>query len=134
MTKIISSANCGNSPKMNFLMEFNIAFAKGNIKFLIEKITDDIVWNIIGHREIEGKERFIEELKKIRHEEADELIIDHILSHGKEGAVSGLIKLHNVKKYAFSEFYVFQSAKGEKIKTITTYCIEIKQISNENNF
>lgn len=29
-----------------------------------ESVTDEIVWNIIGDRKIEGKEKFTEELEK----------------------------------------------------------------------
>lgn len=65
MTKIISSPNCGNSPKMEFLKDFNIAFAKGNLEIIADSVTDDIVWNIIGDRKIEGKENFMQELEKI---------------------------------------------------------------------
>lgn len=125
MTKIISSPNCGNSPKMTFLKEFNIAFAKGNLEFLIENVTDDIVWNVIGDRKIEGKERFTEQLARMKSEKAKELIIDHILSHGKEGASSGTIKMQNGKKYAFSDFYVFKNTKSTDLKSITSYIIEI---------
>lgn len=60
MTKIISSPNCGNSPKMEFLKDFNIAFAKGNLEIIADSVTDDIVWNIIGDRKIEGKENFMQ--------------------------------------------------------------------------
>jgi len=56
---------------------------------------------------------------------ASELIIDQILSHGKEGATNGIIKMKDGKKYAFSDFYMFQGAKGVKIKAITSYCIKI---------
>ena len=125
MTKIISSPNCGNSPKMEFLKEFNIAFAKGNVEFIIESVTDEIVWNIIGDRKIEGKEKFAEELEKMNSEKATELIIDQILSHGKEGATNGIMKMQNGKKYAFSDFYKFKGAKGAKIKSITSYVIGI---------
>jgi len=125
MTKIISSPYCGNSPKMEFLKEFNIAFAKGNVKFITENVTDDILWNIIGDRKIEGKEKFREELEKMKSEKASELIIDQILSHGKEGATNGIMKMQNGKKYAFSDFYKFNGAKGAKIKSITSYVIEI---------
>lgn len=125
MTKIVSSPNCGNSPKMEFLKEFNIAFAKGDVEFVTESVTDEIIWNIIGDREIEGKERFVEELERMKSEKASELIIDQILSHGKEGAANGIVKMQNGKKYAFSDFYVFNGAKGEKIKSITSYVIEI---------
>ncbi len=125
MTKIISSPNCGNSPKMTFLKEFNIAFAKGNMEFLIGNVTDKIVWNIIGDRKIEGKEKFKEELGKMKSEKATELIIEQILSHGKEGASNGIMTMQDGKKYAFSDFYVFKNTKSTDVKSISSYVIEI---------
>ncbi|SDN09677.1 nuclear transport factor 2 family protein [Kriegella aquimaris] len=125
MTKIISCPNCGNSPKMEFLKQFNIAFAEGNVTFLMENVTDDIVWNIIGERKIVGIEAFTEELEKMQSVKVSELKLDQILSHGKEGAANGVMTMENGKHYAFSDFYVFQSAKGEKVKAITSYCIEV---------
>ncbi|MDR7132573.1 hypothetical protein J2X69_004946 [Algoriphagus sp. 4150] len=64
MTKITSSPNCGNSPKMAFLKEFKIAYATGNVEFLVESITDEIVWNIVGDKRIQGKENVTDELEK----------------------------------------------------------------------
>ncbi|EON78701.1 hypothetical protein ADIS_0808 [Lunatimonas lonarensis] len=125
MTKIISSPNCGNSPKMEFLKEFNIAFAEGKVEFIIESVTDDIVWDIIGDKKIEGKERFTKELEKMKSEKAIELIIDQILSHGKEGASNGIMKMQNGKQYAFSDFYIFKNTKSNILKSITSYVIEI---------
>lgn len=125
MTKIISSPNCGNSPKMEFIKQFNIAFAEGNVAFLTENVTDDIIWNITGDQKIEGIKAFTEELKKMQAVKASELRIDQILSHGKEGAANGIMIMENGKQYAFSDFYVFHSAKGEKIKAITSYCIKL---------
>ena len=125
MTKIIASPNCGNSPKMEFLKQFNIAFAEGDIAFLTKKVTDNIVWNIIGDKKIEGIEAFTEELEKMRSVRATELKLDQILSHGKEGAANGIMIMENSNQYAFSDFYVFQSAKGEKIQAITSYCIKL---------
>ncbi|MEQ8419158.1 MAG: nuclear transport factor 2 family protein [Arenibacter algicola] len=125
MIKIISSPNCGNSPKMEFLKQYNIAFAEGNLTFLIDSVSDDIVWNIIGDQQIEGKVNFAKALEEMKSVKASELIIDQILSHGKEGAANGMMKLQNGEKYAFSDFYMFQSAKGDKIKAITSYCIKM---------
>lgn len=125
MTKIISNPNCGNSPKMEFLKQFNIAFAQGNVEFLIESVTDEIVWNVVGDRIIEGHTKFMRELEKMKSVKATELIIDQILSHGKEGATNGVMKMQNGKQYAFSDFYIFCGAKGTKIKTITSYVIQI---------
>ena len=126
MTKIISSPNCGNSPKMEFLKDFNIAFAKGNIEFIVDSVTDDIVWNIIGDKKIEGKEKLTVELEKMKPEKVSEIVLEQILSHGKEGAASGIMKMQDGKKYAFSDLYVFQGAKGTKIKSMNSYVIEIQ--------
>lgn len=110
---------------MKFIKEFNIAFAKGNLEFLMENVTADIVWNIIGNKKIEGKEKFTEELKKMKSEKVIELIINQTLSHGKEGASNGIMKMKNGKKYAFSDFYVFKNTKSTDLKLITSYVIEI---------
>lgn len=124
MTKIISSPNCGNSPKMEFLKEFKIGFAKVDIGFITENVTDDIIWKIVGDRKIEGKENFTVELKKMTFEKANELVLEQILSHGKDGAVNRIIKMQNGKKYAFSDFYKFKGDKDVKIKSITSYIVE----------
>ncbi|GHC60597.1 hypothetical protein GCM10008083_26990 [Ulvibacter litoralis] len=110
---------------MEFLKLFNIAFAKGDVAFLTENVTDDIIWNIIGVKKLEGIKAFTEELEKMQSVKTSELRIDQILSHGKEGAANGLMKMKNGKQYAFSDFYLFQSAKGEKLKEITSYCIKL---------
>ena len=73
MTRIISSPNCGNSPKMEFLNDFSIAFAKGDVEFIAESVTNEIVWNIVGERKIEGKEKFMEELEKMKSQKVTEL-------------------------------------------------------------
>ncbi|MDN3668228.1 nuclear transport factor 2 family protein [Echinicola jeungdonensis] len=125
MTKITSSPNCGNSPKMVFLKEFNIAFAKRDVEFLVESVTEEIVWTIVGIKKITGKKDFLFELEKIKMEKTTELMLDQILSHGKEGATNGIMKMQNGKKYAFSDFYQFNGARGAKIKSITSYIVEI---------
>jgi hypothetical protein len=40
---------------MEFLKEFNIAFAKENMKFITKSVIDEIVWNIIGVRKNENR-------------------------------------------------------------------------------
>ncbi len=125
MTKLIAGPNCGNSPKMEFLKEFNFAFAKGNIEFITEGVTEDIVWNIIGDKTIEGKETLTEELKKMKTQKISELTLISIITHGKEGAVNGIMKMKDGKKYAFADFYEFTGAKGGRIKAMTSYVMGI---------
>lgn len=48
MTEIIRSADCGNSPKNMFVENLEVAFAQRNTAFLLQSVTDDIHWNIVG--------------------------------------------------------------------------------------
>lgn len=125
MTKITTTINCGNSPKMEFIKQFNSAFAQGDVEFLAENVTDEIVWNILGDKKITGMENFVKALEQMKAEKVSELILEQILSHGKEGAASGIMKMENGNDYAFSDFYIFNNAKGTKVKSITSYVIKI---------
>ncbi|MBO6621705.1 MAG: nuclear transport factor 2 family protein [Balneola sp.] len=125
MTKIIVKPDCGNAPKKELLKQLNIAFAKGNSDFLSEIVSDDIQWDIMGDQKISGKEQFIRKLDTLKSEKVSELILERILTHGKEGAANGIIKMQNGKEYAFSDFYEFTGAKGAKVRSITSYIVRI---------
>lgn len=125
MLKITGNTSCDNSPKMEFLKEFNIAFAKGDVDYLANSVTDDVCWEMVGKRKIEGKEEFVKTLETMAGHEAVEVKIDKILSHGKHGAVNGIMKMEDGTSYAFADFYEFSNAKGEKIKTMTSIVIDL---------
>jgi len=123
MTKIIVETSCDNSPKKEFLKQINVAFATGNVQFLKESIIDNIVWNIIGDGKLEGKKSFIKKLDELQKGTISELVLDQILTHGRSGAVNGIIKMKDGNKFSFSNFYEFNGAKASKIKSITSYVI-----------
>jgi hypothetical protein len=126
MTKINIKTDCGNAPKREFLKDFRIAMAEANEIFLLNSVTDDIVWSIVGDRVVTGKKSYAVALNKILKTNVEELTLFQILSHGKEGAVNGAIKTKNGDVLEFSEFYTFKGAKGDKIKSITTYLVKTK--------
>ena len=126
MTKVIIGEDCGNSPKNIFVQEITIALAKGDVKSVLNSVTDDIRWNIVGDSVIQGKDRFAEALEEKKNDKAVELKIDHIATHGKAGAADGRIIRKSKKKYAFCHVYEFSNAKGIAVKEITSYVIEIK--------
>lgn len=124
MVKITVSDDCGNSPKKLLLKDLNVAFAKGDIEFIRESVSDDISWNIVGDKQIQGKSDFDKALEQMQSSEAVELIIGKIITHGKEGAVSGEIKTADGKVYAYCDIYEFRGAKGASIRSIESYVIE----------
>lgn len=125
--KIVCAEDCKNSPKKNLLKEFNIAFVKNDINFLIKNITEDVSWNIIGDKLIQGKENFAKAIGQMENSKVKEVHINNIITHGSTGAVNGLLILEDKHSYSFCDIYNFKSAsKNSKIKEITTYIIEIE--------
>lgn len=124
MTKITVNANCRNSPKKEFLKDFNIAFATGQADFIIEHVSEDIVWEIYGDKSIQGKNQFSLEINAMKNRVPAELKLDSIITHGREAAVNGEIKM-GTETYAFCDVYYFSSASSTIIKKIHTYTIKI---------
>ncbi|MBU5443107.1 nuclear transport factor 2 family protein [Paenibacillus sp. MSJ-34] len=123
---LICPVDCGNAPKKAQLKELNIAFAKHDIAFIIENMTEDVIWNIVGGKRIQGKERLVEALKQMKNSKITELEISNIITHGYTGSANGIMRLGNNKSYAFCNVYLFNSsAKNAKIKEITSYVIEV---------
>ncbi|WP_332699450.1 nuclear transport factor 2 family protein [Halalkalibacter lacteus] len=123
--KIICVEDCGNSPKKKLLKELNIAFAENDIGFIMENITEDVYWNLIGEKLIQGKDNFVETLKQMKNRKVTEIHIRNIITHGSTGAVNGTYILEDKNSYAFCDIYNFTSAgKNSKIKEITSYIIE----------
>jgi hypothetical protein len=125
MVIISVAADCGNSPKRRFLKDFNIAYAEGNFDFLLDSVSDDINLDTVGDRQIQSKAEFAQVLAGTRENPPTELILASIIIHGKEGAANGTIKTQDGREFAFCDFYEFKSAKGDKIKSITSYVIEL---------
>jgi hypothetical protein len=126
MTRVITSEDCGNSPKNIFVQDLTIALTKRDSKFILGNVTDDIRWNIVGDKLIKGKDSFAKALEKIKSDKAVQLTVHHVATHGKAGAVNGTTKMKDGKTRAFCDVYEFSNSKGNTVKEITTYIIEVK--------
>lgn len=113
--------------KEKFLQEINGAFADNNTDFILENVTDDIKWTIIGDKTVKGKKEFREALKEMESEDPFELNISNIITHGDSAAVDGTMKSADGKTYAFCDVYKFQGFKTPQIKAMTSYVIDITE-------
>jgi predicted site-specific integrase-resolvase len=125
MTKIIKSDDCGNSPKNLLVESISIALALGDGESLSGSVTDDIRWNMIGSVLLQGRKSFSERFKQVKNDKVTEIVIQHVATHGKSGAVNGTKKLKSGKTYAFRDVYEFSGAKGTSAHEITSYVIEL---------
>lgn len=116
--------NCGNSPKKLLLRDLSIAFAKNEIDFWLEWMQDEVVWDIIGDRLIQGKENVEKALKEMKDSTVQELRIHNIITHGNTASLNGMLVRKEKENIAFCDVYHFAGfGKKAKIKKITSYVI-----------
>jgi len=124
--KVIYADDCGNAPKKRVLRDFNIAFAKADMAFILDQVAENIEWNIVGDRVIKGKTQFAEMLKKMKKDSVLEIHLNQIITHGNVASANGLLVFDNNRKIAFCDVYLFNNfSKHAKIKEITSYVIEL---------
>ncbi len=113
-----------NSPKNLFLQKVTIAFATGDVQTVLNAVADDIALEIVGEGTVQGKSELTKTLKHLTSKAATELTIKHVVSHGKAGAVNGLLERKSGRQLSFCNVYEFTGAKGDCVKKITSYRIE----------
>ena len=115
------------SHKEIFLKKFNEAFARGDFEYILNCVTDDIRWNMIGDKIIEGKKAFTKALHEMENESPMELSIHNIITHGDMAAVDGIIRSHGKKWYGFCDIYKVLGYKNPQIQEMTSYVIEVNE-------
>lgn len=111
--------------KGKFLEKINEAFAKNDINFILENVTEDIEWTAVGDFSIKGKEEFVEAMEKMASEEPFKLSIKNVITHGDSAAVDGVMHSPDGNRYAFCDIYKLRGFKKPKIKKMTSYVVEL---------
>lgn len=113
--------------KEEFIRDFNEAFSKNDQDFILNSMTDDVVWHLLGEKKVEGKEAVKEFMKPMEKVETLELELDQIITHGYTAAVNGRMKIKEpsgeIKEFGFADFYVFSGLKSPKVKKMTSYVV-----------
>lgn len=118
--------DCGNSPRKKFLVEFNRAFAECNVAYVLEHVSDEIVWDMVGNKVVSGIAAMRQELETIAVENADSLTLHSVITHGREAAANGEMHFPGGNHVAFCDVYTFTKTTGNTLKRITSYGINFK--------
>lgn len=126
-TKVIRSADCGNSPKNKFAEEFVIALLTGNSSKLSKWIDEGIEWQRACDESVHGKEGFLETVRRLSKKVPSQVTIQSVVTHGKVGAVNGLAKFGRQGNTPFCYFIEFASASAKAVNKIAYYeCPQVK--------
>lgn len=119
------------NPTEKFLREVNEAFSKGDSNFLLNHITDDFCWIIVGEKTVGGRPEFTEALEEMNGMPPMKIEIDNIIITEDSAVVEGIVVGRNrndQKKYfGFCDIYMLSGQKDYKIKKMTSYVIDVSK-------
>ncbi len=91
MTKVIRSADCGNSPKNRLVENLAVALATGDLRAVSGLVAGDVEWTVVGGGVFRGREAVLQALERVGGDSILKLIVRHVVTHGKSGAVDGTV-------------------------------------------
>ena len=113
--------------KEEFIRDFNEAFSKNDLDFILNNMSDDIEWNFVGEEPRKGKEAVKEFMEPMKNTETLELELLQIITDGRTAAANGRMKIKEpsgeIKSFGFADFYVLDGLKTPKIKKMTSYVV-----------
>lgn len=123
--KITVSEDCGNAPKKSFLKDYLSAVAKGNTSFLTQHVEESITWEIVGSKSLDTKDQYLQAIQEHPLTDAQELVIETIITHGTDAAATGTFTISDGSKFAFCESYKFKGFKSAELKSIKSFLIRL---------
>ncbi|WP_291856332.1 nuclear transport factor 2 family protein [Marinilabilia sp.] len=120
--EIICREDCGNAPLKELIRDYNIAFAKGDVNSIADKLTDDMVWEMVGDSNLTGKENVTKALEEMKDHTASTIVIDNIITHGKTASCNGKsVMAQNGKEFSFCDAYEYdKSGENARIKKMAS--------------
>lgn len=97
-----------SSRKRTVLAYFE-GFRRRDHDAILTLLTEDVVWNIYGHRYVQGKQQFDGEIENDAFEGSPELILDHLVEEGETIVAPhlGTVKRSDGELFTFAACDVF---------------------------
>lgn len=126
MTEIVMPENCGHSPRVEQLREFNLAFIEGDVERTVGFVAEDVVWELVGEGTIEGREGMRAWLESMGGKQARRVEFEHFITHGRVAAVNGSYEMESGSSFRFCDVYEFAGAKSDSlIGHYTSYVVRV---------
>ena len=117
--------------KEKLIRQFNEAFANSDTAFILDNMSEDIVWHLIGDRSIEGKEAVRQSLEEMEQVETLNMDLSGIVIQGETAAAHGSMRIKKssgeIKSFGFADVYEFSGSGMSKIRKMTSYVIPLKE-------
>lgn len=121
--------------RKKFLKEFNEAFARNDLDFILQHLSEDIEWTMVGENPVKGKENFRNAMKPMENIQTLEMKTERIIVSDNTAAVDGIMKIKEpsgeIKSFAFCDLYEFSEGRDFVIKKMTSYVISLAKTGLE---
>ena len=87
--KVIRSSDCGNSPKQKLLEDMSVTLAGADAGLVDLLAVPELVWLHVEKNPVEGQDAVLSAIPNSG--PATEVAIERVVSHGRTGAVNGII-------------------------------------------
>lgn len=121
MTTVQRSNDCKNSPKNAAAEELVVLLLTAALEPLSQRLTDDAILEIVGKSSAQGLEAILELVGSEQEPDLTALRIDHALTHGKVGAVNGVLTTQDGTDRGFCAILEFATTKAERVQQIKFY-------------
>lgn len=110
-----------------FITEFNEGFARNDLEFIVDQVTDDLVWKMPGAPDVIGKAAFRQMMSEMGNHQPAKLFVRNILVDGKQAAADGTMTTFKDGKeeiWAFCDIYTFTNDGPLKISAMHSYVLQ----------
>ncbi|MER2063371.1 MAG: hypothetical protein ABS873_01855 [Alkalibacterium sp.] len=115
--------HCGNSPKMERVIDLTVALAAKDADSVKSIVREDFVWKTVGRDDVISFENLSQKLEERPH--ATEINIENALSHGNGAMCEGTLTFKNGDVLYFCNVVKFvNTAKDALVKEAHTYFVK----------
>jgi len=101
----------------------SVALAGADAGLIDSLAVPELVWLHVGEKTLEGQDAVLSAIRKSG--PATEVAIESVVSHGRAGAVNGIITRSD-KRTAFCHMFEFNNTKCTHVKSISTYSVVLR--------
>ncbi len=105
----------------------NSAFAEGDTEGFLSHCSGDLIWTLVGEKQVQGKDAVREWMNSVECPEPPTFTVVHMIADGDMVACSGDMSMKGddgeVGNFGFCDIYRFD---GGEIKELTTYIVKLK--------
>ncbi len=119
--------DAGGSQRRRVVEAYFDGFRRGDHAAILACLTDDVVWDIVGHKRLQGKAEFDAEIESDRFEGHPELTVGSLVEEGDRLVAlgRGLGRLRGGGELRFAFCTVFGLTGADAIAEVTSYIVPL---------